>query len=434
MPQRKDRLGQCNCARRGIGMPNIALDRSEHAAVTSGAVYLCQTRELDRVTDRGTGAMCLHHVHRVGVHPGRRQSRPVHRDLGLLRRRRETLTASVLIGGGAAHHGKDAVTIAQRIRESLEQHHGATLGTHVPVGRDIERPAASRRRKHAPARHRREFARFQHHHAAAGQGEVALAVVQTAAGHVHREQTRRACRVYCQRRPAQPEGVGDPSGSQAGGGAGKPVHLSKGTRVGGDECIVVVGQSDEHTRLGACQRLWRQTCVLHCLPRGFQQQAVLRIERGSLPFADPEEFGIEACYVVEETTPPRHRPIGHTGLGVVVAVGIPPLDGNLADQVLAPQQCFPQQVWRVDAFGEPARHADDSNRSNTFPIYGSSPLLTSASRRHRRNSIRDGNAAASQVDPLPPDIEAKTPMREVNQQRNLSTQHTSENRADVPKI
>jgi hypothetical protein len=134
-------------------MPNIALDRSEDAAVTSSAVYLCQTRELDRVTDRRTGAMRLHHVDRVGVHARRRQSSPVHRDLGLKRRRRETLTASVLVGGGAAQHGKDAVTIVQRIRESLEQHHGATLGTHVPIGSDIERPAASRGREHAPARH-----------------------------------------------------------------------------------------------------------------------------------------------------------------------------------------------------------------------------------------------------------------------------------------
>ena len=214
-----------------------------------GAVHLRQARELDRVTARGAGAIRLDQAYRVGVHPRRGQCRPVHRDPGVrrvFRWRRKTRTAAVLIGGGAAQNGKDAVAIVQRVRESLEQHHGAALGTHVPVGADIERPAASRRRQHAPARHRRECARFQHHRAAAGQGEIAFAVVQTAASHVDREQARRACRVHGQRRAAQPQGVGDPSGSKAGGRAGEAVLLPEGACVGGEECVVGVGQSDEH--------------------------------------------------------------------------------------------------------------------------------------------------------------------------------------------
>ncbi len=364
LAQRKDRLGQGDRARRGIGVAGIALDRSEHAVVAGGAIHLRQARELDRVTARGTGAIRLDHAYRVGVHPCRGQSRPVHRDLGVRRWRRKTLTVAVLIGGGAAQHGKDAVAVALRVRESLEQHHRASLGTHVPVGADIERPAAARWRKHAPARHRGECARVQHHRAAAGQGEIAFAVVQTAASHVNREQARRARRVHGQRRAAQPQGVGDPSGSQAGGRAAEAVHLAEGACVGGEECVVGVGQPDEHAPLRAGQRLGRQTRVLHRLPRDFQQQTVLRIQRGRLALADPEEFGVEARHVVEETAPPRHRPVGHAGLGVVVAVGVPPLGGNFADQVLAPQNCFPQRLWRIDALGEPTRHADDSNRAS----------------------------------------------------------------------
>ena len=82
--------------------------------------------------------------------------------------------------------------------------------------------------------------------------------------------------------------------------------------------------------------------VLHGLPRRLEQQPVLRIDRGRLPFADAEELWIEPRDVVEEGAPLRHRPAGHAGLGVVVLVGVPPVGGNLGDEVVAPQQRLPQ--------------------------------------------------------------------------------------------
>jgi hypothetical protein len=62
---------------------------------------------------------------------------------------------------------------------------------------------------------------------------------------------------------------------------------------------------------------------------------VLRIDRGRLPLADPEELGIEAADVVEKRPPLRDRTAGHTGLGVVVLVGVPPVGRNLGDQIVA---------------------------------------------------------------------------------------------------
>ena len=81
--------------------------------------------------------------------------------------------------------------------------------------------------------------------------------------------------------------------------------------------------------------------MLHGLPRGFQQQAVLRIHRGRLSLADPEELGIEAGNVLEERAPLRHRPTRHPRLGVVVLVGVPTVGRNFGDQVIAPQQRLP---------------------------------------------------------------------------------------------
>ena len=236
--------------------PTVGLRRSEHAVVAGGAVNLCQARELDRVADRGAGAVRLDHADGVGVDAGRGQRRPVHRDLGVRRRRRDVLGAAVLIGGGAAHHGQDAVAVAQRVRQSLEQHHAQPserTKPSAPTSNVRQRPVGD---SMPWARRRRESARFQHHRAAAGQGEVALAVVQAAASHVHREQTRRARRVHRDRRAVQPEGVGDPSGRQADGGAGEAVHLAEGARVGGQECVVGVGQPDEHTGLRARPATW----------------------------------------------------------------------------------------------------------------------------------------------------------------------------------
>ena len=39
---------------------------------------------------------------------------------------------------------------------------------------------------------------------------------------------------------------------------------------------------------------------------------MLRIDGGRLPLVDPEELRIEAGDVIEEPTPARHRPAGHT--------------------------------------------------------------------------------------------------------------------------
>ena len=106
----------------------------------------------------------------------------------------------------------------------LEQQHGAALAGHEPVGGDVERVAAAGGRQHALRRPGDGLARFQHHRDAAGEGEVAFAVVQAAAGQVHRHQARRARRVDRDRGAVQSQGVGDPTRRQAVVGAGEPVR------------------------------------------------------------------------------------------------------------------------------------------------------------------------------------------------------------------
>ena len=103
--------------------------------------------------------------------------------------------------------------------------------------------------------------------------------------------------------------------------------------------------------------------MLHRLPGGFQQQAVLRIEGGGLVFVDAEELGIEPGDIVEECAPLRHRAARHARLGVVVLVDGPAVTGHFGDHVIAPEQRLPEQLWGVDAARKPAGHADDGDRS-----------------------------------------------------------------------
>jgi len=72
-------------------------------------------------------------------------------------------------------------------------------------------------------------------------------------------------------------------------------------------------------------------------PRGFQQQAVLRVDRRRFPLVDPEEVRVKAADVVHECAPPRHRPARNPRLGVVVLVGVPSIRRNLGDQIIAAQ-------------------------------------------------------------------------------------------------
>ena len=127
--------------------------------------------------------------------------------------------------------------------------------------------------------------------------------------------------------------------------------------------VVVVGESDEHPGQGVGDLLRSESGVFHGFPRGLQQHPVLRVAGQRFPVADAEELGVEARRVVQERGPLRNRPARHARFGVVVLVHVPALGGNLAHEVVAAQQRFPQLFRGFDPAGKPAGHADDGDRS-----------------------------------------------------------------------
>ena len=153
------------------------------------------------------------------------------------------------------------------------------------------------------------------HRGAARQGYVAFAVMQAATGHMHRRQAGRARGIHRHRRTVQPHRVGDPPGAHGEAIAHVPVRPLQCVGLGVHELVVVMHQPHEHAGPRVGQRVRGQSAVFHCLPGGFQQQAVLRIHRGRFVFGDAEELGIEAGDVIEERAPLTHRPSRRPGWG-----------------------------------------------------------------------------------------------------------------------
>ena len=101
--------------------------------------------------------------------------------------------------------------------------------------------------------------------------------------------------------------------------------------------------------------------MLHRFPGRLQHEAVLRVDRGRFTLTDTEELGVETTDIVDEPAPARYRPAGHTRLRVVVLGDVPPVCGNLGDEVVAAQQRLPQHFGGVDATRQPTAHPNHRN-------------------------------------------------------------------------
>ena len=98
---------------------------------------------------RGPRAVRFQVVHVLRLHPGARKRRQDHPRLGVSARHGEAWTGAVLVDGGAAYNGPDAVTVAFGFRETFQDHQPAALPADVAVGTGVERLALPVRGQHA---------------------------------------------------------------------------------------------------------------------------------------------------------------------------------------------------------------------------------------------------------------------------------------------
>ncbi|CAM5707054.1 hypothetical protein MAUB1S_11643 [Mycolicibacterium aubagnense] len=191
MLQRQHDLDQAGDAGRGFEMSDVGLRRAHQqrpVRVPAGAVGGRGRLHLDRVPERGTGAMRLQVVDVAAAESGAGQSRV---DKTLLRTTigdGQATGGTVLVDRGAADDGGDAVAVALRIAEPLEDQDATTFTADVAVGGRIERLAAAVGRQHPRAGRRDDGRRAQQHVDATGQGHIAVARMQGLHGLVDRHQ------------------------------------------------------------------------------------------------------------------------------------------------------------------------------------------------------------------------------------------------------
>ena len=113
--QGQDRFDQADGTGCRLGVAEVRFHRSEGARPVE-AVHLTQAGVLEGVTERSAGAVRLDHADGSWVHARGVKCRPKQRGLGGARRGGDVHSVAAVVGGRAADHSEDPVTVAQRIR------------------------------------------------------------------------------------------------------------------------------------------------------------------------------------------------------------------------------------------------------------------------------------------------------------------------------
>ncbi|BCJ69243.1 hypothetical protein Prubr_62640 [Polymorphospora rubra] len=307
--------------------------------------------------------MRLDHVDVGGGEPGTLQGLADDPLLGGAVGGGEATAGAVLVDGTAPDHGKDAPAVALGVGEPLHQEHADAFGPAGTVRVGGERLAAAVGGEPTLPGELDEGAGGGHHADPAGDREGAFAVAQRLPGEMQCYQRGRAGGVDGDRRAFQPEGVGDPAGDDAGGGAGEHVALDPVGQATQHRGVVLAGGADEDPGAAAAQLVGGDAGAFEHLPGALQQQPLLRVHRQGLAGRDAEEARVEVPGVAQEAAPVGVRGAGVVRVRVVQPGEVPaPVVGEGADGVGAGGDEVPQVLGRADPAGEAARHADDRDR------------------------------------------------------------------------
>ncbi len=270
MCDREDRLDQAGDPSRTLEMADVRLHRTDQQGIVggpSGAVGGAQRGCLDRIPDRGPGAVQFDvlHVARVDAGPSGRRARQVL--LGLRARDGQAFRGAVAVHRAAADHRIDPVAVGERGRDRLEHDDGAALAAHEAVRPRVKGEALPVGGQPAETLRADGCLGREVEVNAGGQGQLRLAAAQALAGQVHRHQRRRLGGVHRQARAAQTQDVGQPVGDEAAGQTGEGVPGDGLEAVAVDQPGVVAGDgAHEDTRAGAGQSGRDDPGVLQRLP------------------------------------------------------------------------------------------------------------------------------------------------------------------------
>ncbi len=346
VPQGEHRLDDTGDPRRCLRVPEVRLHGPQPQRPLGGpvlAVRRQQRVDLDGIPEPRPRPMRLY-----GVHVVRRETRvgeglPDDALLGGTAGRGQAVGGAVLVDGGAADDGEDAVAVAPGVGEPFQQEHADALGHGGPVGAVGERLAAAVRGQAALPGELHQRPGAGHDGRPARQREVAFAAAQRPYRLVQCHQRRRARRVHGDRRPLQAQREREAprqhalrrTRTEVTAEIGDPVHHRR-------DVVLAVG-ADEHSGVAAAQPGRVDRRVLQRLPRHFEEQPLLRVHGQGLARRDPEEPGVEIARRGQEPALPHIRRPGRRRIGVVERVQVPaPVGGQRADRVRAGGQQPPQ--------------------------------------------------------------------------------------------
>ncbi|PSK61610.1 hypothetical protein B0E53_06491 [Micromonospora sp. MH33] len=346
VPHRQHHLDHARHTRRRLRVPQVRLHRAQQqrfVPVPPPPVRRQQRLRLDRITQRGARTVRLHHVHIHRRQPRRRQRRPDHPLLRRTVRRRQPVRRPVLVHRRTPDHGENAVAEPARVGEPFQEQHADALGPARTVGALGERLAPPVGGEAALPAEVDERLQGGHHGHPAGQGQGALAGTQRLHGQVQRDQRRRAGGVEGEGRPLEAEGVGDPAGEHAAGGAAADEAVQGFRDLAEPGGVVVVHHAGEHADPVAAQRERVDPGVLDGLPGRLQHEPLLGVHGQRLVRGDLEQLRVEVPGVVQEPALPGVGAAAPLPRRVVRPVGVPaPVDGESGDAVAGGGHQVPQ--------------------------------------------------------------------------------------------
>ena len=192
--QSQRRLEQSGDARRRHGVADVRLHRPERGLRALGRnpaildELVAQRRDLDQVADGRGGAVRFDVANAGRGHGCVAVRKPQRLELSALARRHWTFAASIVVAAGAADERVDAVAVALRVLEPLEDHCPHALAHDEAVGARVERPALARPRDGADAREADQVVGEQVQVNAACDREIDLAGAQIDDGLLGRHQ------------------------------------------------------------------------------------------------------------------------------------------------------------------------------------------------------------------------------------------------------
>jgi hypothetical protein len=365
-PHLENRLDDAAEAGHRLHMPEVRLERGHHDGVVLGVRFhedVADGAELDRIAQRGTGAVRFHVGDVARLQSSGDDGRP---DDLLLRgavRDGQPGALSVLADRGAANYREHGVAISSRVRQSFYDQHGGALRAHVAVGAIVECLALPVRGQHVRVREHDEDLGVMEGVDRPSQRDVALAATQPGYRQVERRQRGGTGSVGGQAWSAPAEEVGQPPGYRERRDAGGEVPIGFRVRKRIERQRIVEGaRADVDAAVAVPQRRRIHVGVLDRLPRGLHKHPLLRIDVLRLQRRDAEEGRVELVDGVQETAP------GRTDLSLLTrfargeGVHVPAVAGQRSDTRPALAQEALEFIESLVAAGEPQAYADDRDR------------------------------------------------------------------------